>query len=82
MVTSEQLTRIIEYLQGSCETLDNAIKTITENDELDEDCLTEEQLEEIDDHIFNCTTCGWWYEVGECSESDDGEMVCLDCDEE
>lgn len=33
MVTSEQLTRIIEYLQGSCETLDNAIKTITENDE-------------------------------------------------
>jgi hypothetical protein len=39
---------------------------------------TMEELEEFDDMIFECTICGWWYEIGELGDSHD-ELACVEC---
>jgi len=55
----------IEYLKGTCNTLD------------DED-FTIEELTLLDDEIFLCDICNWWCEVCEMSETD--HAVCTDCE--
>jgi formylmethanofuran dehydrogenase subunit E len=35
----------------------------------------------VDNEIFNCDTCGWWCEMSEASDSDQG-MVCDGCYDE
>ena len=79
-INNEQLQELIAYLQGSCKSLDEACQDMFEQDS--GDCLTTEQLEEIDQEIFNCTQCGWWFELAEESESEDGEMICNGCADE
>lgn len=78
MIKNEDLQGIIEYLQGSCKTLTEGIIAVTENDDLTEDDLTAEQMQTIEDEIFLCSVCGWWYEVGEMSEAED-ENICIEC---
>lgn len=36
----------------------------------------------LDDRVFLCATCGWWYDASEESEDQYGEQVCLECEEE
>ena len=56
----------IEELQGTCDTLDTEMWSI-------------EELQELDNVIFQCATCGWWCDIGDQGETDDGEMHCTDC---
>jgi hypothetical protein len=35
----------------------------------------------FDNQIFNCATCGWWYEAGEQGESENEEIICNECAE-
>lgn len=78
-ITDADLQNIIDYLQGTCMTLQAACQAYG----YEEDDLTAPQLEEIDSQIFLCTTCGWWYEIADSSEdSPDGENVCIECIEE
>ena len=55
----------IDELQGTCNSID-----------MDE--WTFEELEVLDEQIFQCDTCSWWFEVGEMSEDSN---VCNDCNE-
>ena len=49
---------------------------------MDIDDLTMEELGYIDDSIFNCDCCGWWYELSEiCPEIEDA-VVCMNCEED
>lgn len=59
----------IAHLQGSCEALYVEYEAYEDNDEF---------LGIIDDNIFNCVQCGWWYPTSERS-SYDGEWVCEEC---
>lgn len=44
--------------------------------------LTDEELEDIqlmnqvDDLMFNCDCCGWWFDISEMSDAD---QICTDC---
>lgn len=79
-ITDEQVEKIIEYLEGSCQPFEKGIQTITENDDLTQDDLTDEQQAHIDQTIFLCSDCGWWFEMSEETKSaNDDEMGCRDC---
>jgi len=79
-VTEEQLTEIIDYLQGTCKSLEEGISAILDIEcENADEYLTLEQFYYIDEHIFLCDTCGWWCEVGDFSANDEDYMVCSEC---
>lgn len=80
MINYQQLQAIIEYLQGTCLTLQDAVETITES-EYNEDDLTTEQHDFIANEIFLCDDCGWWCEVSEAAEHEDSDQICEDCAE-
>jgi hypothetical protein len=71
----EQISELIDYLQGTCNSLDDGIHAIIGEDFTTLD-LSSENHEQIDGEIFNCDTCNWWYEVS--SQSEDGSN-CEDC---
>lgn len=62
---------IYEQFCGTCESLDLT----------DEESDSAELLAGIDQLMFNCAVCGWWYDVGEDSANTD-EMTCESCGEE
>lgn len=66
---------LISSLQGTCSTIDDHLP-----DDMELEDLTEQDYADIDNEIFLCETCGWWCEIGEVSEHEDG--VCTDCVEE
>ena len=71
------IQQIIDYLQGTCNTLNEGVTTCYPN--MTEDDLTEDDHNAIDQDIFLCETCGWWCEQG---DSGDSEGNCLDCNNE
>lgn len=71
------INQLIEHLQGSCTSLDQAIADLTDGEKGFED-LTDEDFFKLDNAIFECTYCGWWYETSEAHESDSGD-ICTDC---
>ena len=77
--TRENIDELIQYLQGSCNSLDEGIQTIL--GDYDSTDLSPENCDQIDNEIFLCTGCGWWCEVSEMSEEDD-EQVCVECHNE
>lgn len=75
------VNKIIETCSGSCmETIQSAIEF--HYPEMDEDDLTEDDINHIDNEIFNCSTCGWWCEISDESGTQENELVCNDCAEE
>lgn len=76
-ITDDQVREIHESLLGTSDTLDGGIREVC-GDDYDQSDLSLDQVGEIDNHIFNCTTCGWWYEVNECND-DDGDSECDGC---
>ena len=74
-ITQEQLEEIVENLQGTCNDLDSIVDEVTNCvcSGLD---LTFDQHDYINQQIFLCETCGWWYEI--CEQSEDFEN-CESC---
>lgn len=72
----KEIDEIIETLQGTCMSLNEGIQTIL-GEEAEFDDLTDEELEHIDSEIFLCESCGWWCELSEMSDEDEGN--CQDC---
>lgn len=75
--TSAQIFELIEFLTGSCDTLDEGISSVLGEDYSESD-LSKSNLEQIDGEIFLCDLCGWWYEVEEKTEHH-GDAVCESC---
>ena len=69
------VVKLCEYLQGTCKTLNDGCVSFG----YEEDDLTEDDLNYIDNEIFLCTSCGWWCEVCDSVDNDEGENVCCDC---
>jgi len=69
---------LIENTMGTCQSLEYHLEGF--GMELDD--VSMEELGYIDDAIFNCDCCGWWYELSElCPEIEDGQ-VCMNCEED
>lgn len=56
------LDKLIENLEGTCQTIDYVLGLLYEN--MEESDLTEEEIETLESNIFLCDCCGWWFEVG------------------
>lgn len=69
---------IIEYLQGSCSTLDQGVKAI--HPEMSDEELNEDEHQQISQSIFCCDTCNWWFEAYE--ENENGNCEGCGGDEE
>ena len=74
--TREQIEELIQYLQGTCNTLDGGVQTIM-GEEYDDMDMSMENHDQLDMEIFLCDDCGWWYERCEECEEDDG--ICEAC---
>lgn len=71
--TDFDIQTVIDSVQGTCDTI---------NDHLPEGMndmdLTLEDHNSIDNQIFQCDECGWWYEQCQnAGDADDGK--CEDC---
>jgi len=68
------INKFVEDLQGTCQTLNDTLpEGMTDMD------LTKEDHEYIDNEIFLCDQCGWWFEVCEATENDDYSGWCESC---
>lgn len=72
-MTGDEIQRVINYLQGTCQSLDEAMSAL----DMNEDDITNENYDEIDNQIFRCETCSWWVE----SHEQDEEGNCTECAE-
>jgi len=62
------IKEVIDDLKGTCNNIDLADFTV-------------EELEKLDSEIFECSTCGWWFDIDE--EVGEGtDLQCKDCKEE
>lgn len=71
------MKQIIEELQGTAKSLNEVCNSFG----LDSNQLTIEELELLDEEIFQCQNCGWWVDVTEKNERD-FDFVCNECFEE
>lgn len=78
-LSDRQIEEVIDYIQGSCMRLDQAIYDVTEGVfEGLEDVTNWQQLcASLDNAHFLCSVCGWWNEAGNYAEGEDD--VCTDC---
>lgn len=75
--SNKKINELIEYLQGSCDTLDEGVNVILGEEYSSED-LSKQNVEQIDNEIFLCSVCVWWFEVSEMSE-EESESTCVEC---
>mgnify|MGYP000032380856 CR=1 FL=1 len=68
-------SEIVNYLEGSCNSLDEAL-TAYNMEELRDDGTF---LAFLDEQIFYCVACGWWCTIDEECIVDD-EQVCTECE--
>lgn len=69
-----QRSELIAYLTGTAHSMTEGLAAC--GIEMDES----EAESAVVDEIFLCATCGWWCEIDEANEGDDGD-VCNDCAE-
>ena len=72
----ELLDKVIADLVGSCSTLQEALSVY----DLDSDELDKDDIAYMDEEIFRCTLCDWWYEVEELSAKSEDENICTECE--
>lgn len=72
MLTHNELNAICEAIEGTCRDLETVVEELTSRDF---DDLTVGELQEIDNCVVCCETCGWWVDAGGVDE--DGN--CEDC---
>jgi formylmethanofuran dehydrogenase subunit E len=78
-LTQDEVNELVNYIQGTVMSLDNATEQLFGVSEMDLDI---ESLSMIDDYVFECSNCGWWCEISEQNEIY-GDSVCDGClDEE
>jgi len=69
-----QVSDLVQYLIGTCHSLAEGCTACG----FEEEELTPEMLQAIDEEIFQCNGCGWWEEV--CDRNDlNGDALCSDC---
>jgi hypothetical protein len=72
-IKPEHLPEIVYHLQGTCQSTNEALEAFGYSDQ----DLDHEAALYIDERIFCCEQCEWWFEIGEMDE--DEEWVCEDC---
>jgi hypothetical protein len=77
-ITTEELAREIAYrLEGTCQTMLQVADSLGVEDHLSE----QEFLLMIEDIVFCCAECAWWFPLSE-HYDDDKRIICLECHRE
>lgn len=93
LLNQAQINEVLDTIQGSCMSLEQAIAIVTEDPITGEswatgpeDLLNEDELHAaVDNAHFICGECGWWCEVGDYAENQDGNYngdICSQCEPE
>lgn len=71
----DKWNQIIYDLNGTCDTI---IRVLDKHDaeELEDHMPF---LEYLDNEIFNCECCGWWFELSEMAEGEENHGICEHC---
>lgn len=77
VLTNSQILEIIDELLGTCGNLQDALEEIG----IDPSKVSAVSYSTIDEHIFRCDNCGWWYESHENNDYD-GDSFCNECHED
>ena len=76
MANLDLWSKIVEELNGSCDSLNQVLEN-HEADALEDDT---DFLGFLDDHIFNCVCCGWWFPISEVTTDEtQDELACNSC---
>lgn len=80
--TYEEMQEIIECLRGTCKSLDDGVSEIFEGKDFGD--MSMDNCYQLDEQIFLCDACGWWYEIGESADDENymGGQICQNCKEE
>jgi len=81
-IPDDKMNELVEYLQGSCKSLEDGLRTVLDDDGADMNSMSLEDCRELDDKIFNCEICNWWCDVGNTSSKqpdDDDRLICTQC---
>ena len=86
ILTDTEINEIVDYIQGTCMSLDQAVHDITEGciDGVDGAANWRELCDTVDRNHFLCVQCGWWSEVGDYAEVQENPSgdICSDCEPE
>jgi hypothetical protein len=75
-IKPDDLEKIVDYTMGTCQSIDEVLVKFG-YDELDLDSAMY-----IDERIFCCGNCEWWFEIGEMADDWEefaDEPACEDC---
>jgi hypothetical protein len=78
-LTDDEVSELYATLVGTCESLEYGLKDLRDGS-IVEDNLSSKSLEAIDECMFLCDLCGWWYAIEEQAEDAD-ETRCQECQE-
>ncbi len=86
-LTQDEISEVVNGLQGTCQTIDNIINMYIADDDIEgvDDISNEMELcDAIDNALFECATCGWWCEAGDYAENQNNPSgdICSDCNED
>jgi hypothetical protein len=89
-LTNEEMQETVEYLQGTCLSINDALNQVLGDKGIEEMSDVDNEIEfcdYIDQRIFLCSQCGWWYETGEWVTDQDpnwdpDEETCIYCGDE
>lgn len=76
MLTREQVQELAADLQGTSQSLNEALHKLWS---LSEDDLDQEDCEALDELVFECTVCNNWFEQNEMAENCGDAWVCEGC---
>lgn len=71
----EDIQDLIAHLEGTCQTIDEACQDLFNEDS---SILDDEDWQMINDEIFCCNCCGWWFPSHELHEYQ-GDSICECC---
>lgn len=63
---------IADYMLGTCNSTSSAEQMFNVSEDIVLEACTEHEVELCDD-------CGWWCELHELDDGEEGTLVCIDC---
>lgn len=74
-ISLEKAQEVIEHLNGTCLSIEQGCADL----DVDPEDFLDQHCHLLDDAIFNCEGCGWWFEQGEMADDPHDRWVCGDC---
>ena len=73
--TDEEIGRLADHLNGSSQSIDGAVAALFPGRSPPWYCAAEDDCATLDDLVFECDVCNWWFGVEDMVDS----QTCVDC---